>query len=974
MAIAQADPNEAADETGDSATARRLRRLGLLEDNGRIPALDSVLKGDLRTEPLERPAARIVLRAWAEQSREESIQTAVQLVALEHMRNSPIEAASLLKERWRRDLPSCLVGCALQVARDFYSIGRDAFAGGEIDRAVNYLIEGQREFLFALSSGALTGSQDTEARGKYAVAVAFTSRWLRTSPHVLRRALRYHRESITAGNKAPEAWVYLIELLEELFNQAEDRQHLAEARRLALERGLDLMRAQIDLKIRLLEADDGRTPSYDDLVTIVQAARSYRPTSGVEFFQASMVEQLAMAAIRGVRPLVAPQVRLPYGFLLELPRLRSGRLAELLESFVAPLAAMRDRLKNEGRPPNAVAQQVLAALLTEAASRPETRRPERTELLVEVASEAASQMQHDRHIQWRYAEALLTRAKVTGEVGALRAAVTSAEALCRRHPTWPLPRVTLARALQAGNSRPDSCHQNSPALTEWARATELVISSPEYGRSDLGGRSGVFAVDDARGDLATALVFKPLARLANGERERGNMALLQRAVKEGGEADRFGVPQSLALVTVPDGRHVHVMERQVGRVLASLPKEEAVEYLGDCARLLGLYHRVAERPPPGSTGWKTLRKSLNLWTRRLITETNAGAEFIEQLKGALPPDLPVLPKRDAHPGNWVIDSAERIVAIDLEGGADVPVGYDIAQLVEDGALLPVSEEGFHRRYDLFADYLNVSGIALPVGVLEQCYDWFALYRAIWLATSSGATKAQHGHARQLARHLAARSRVMALRGPASVVAKGVRVVSDQHGDSALTPRQRSLSKAMARILRHRAPELGLEPDESGFVKVGDLSAILNATPVAIAEVAAHPAEPRFQLLRGEIRALYGHSFVVDDLHEINVELPPALFHGTSWKYLGDIAEQGLRPMRRQHVHLTNNPGEAVHVARRHGRPVLLEVKSSEALGLRAVADAVWAAEGVTPEGIRIRNLFTEVPVPPDWLMDASLEG
>ena len=135
------------------------------------------------------------------------------------------------------------------------------------------------------------------------------------------------------------------------------------------------------------------------------------------------------------------------------------------------------------------------------------------------------------------------------------------------------------------------------------------------------------------------------------------------------------------------------------------------------------------------------------------------------------------------------------------------------------------------------------------------------------------------------------------------------------------------------------------------------------------EVASDPAEPRFQILDDEIRALYGHSFPVSDLHELNVEMPSELFHGTSWDHVSEIATLGLRPQARQHVHLTNNPAEAIEVARRHGHPLLLAVRTNQVPNLRAVADAVWAAEAVEPGFISVRNVFADLRVPPSWHTD-----
>lgn len=76
-------------------------------------------------------------------------------------------------------------------------------------------------------------------------------------------------------------------------------------------------------------------------------------------------------------------------------------------------------------------------------------------------------------------------------------------------------------------------------------------------------------------------------------------------------------------------------------------------------------------------------------------------------------------------------------------------------------------------------------------------------------------------------------------------------------------------------------------------------------------------------------------------------------------------------MGRQKVHLTNNPTEALEVARRHSRAALLAVSTSDVESLRAVADAVWAADEILPEMLELRNPYTEIPTPPTWLTESG---
>jgi hypothetical protein len=82
-------------------------------------------------------------------------------------------------------------------------------------------------------------------------------------------------------------------------------------------------------------------------------------------------------------------------------------------------------------------------------------------------------------------------------------------------------------------------------------------------------------------------------------------------------------------------------------------------------------------------------------------------------------------------------------------------------------------------------------------------------------------------------------------------------------------------------------------------------------------------------------------------------VPPAvLYHGTVARFLPAVREQGLRPGRRVHVHLSADEATAAAVGARRGRPVVLRV---DAAGMRAAghqffraANGVWLAGRVPP--------------------------
>ena len=313
-------------------------------------------------------------------------------------------------------------------------------------------------------------------------------------------------------------------------------------------------------------------------------AKQSSPRTGVNYVKKALVVELALSAMAGPCPLDATQLRLPYGFLRELPRVPASDRLTLRSDIRDALLPMRRMLKSRGERPNLVAQQVLFAVLRDSVSESNANAEEDSRLIIEIAMES-SQTGGNRYFEYQYADALLARAAVTSTEGDISEAMLAARSLVERYPAWPLPRVTLAHIckLWANCSGRDDAHE--AATQAWVDAARGVIDSSDYHRSDLGGRSGVFAVEDARGDISTALVFKPADNRSNAEQEANHMVLLKDAIDAHGADDRFGVPSSLGIISLHSSQIVHVIERQIGTRLSELHVKEAASFLSRCVEL-----------------------------------------------------------------------------------------------------------------------------------------------------------------------------------------------------------------------------------------------------------------------------------------------------------------------------------------------------------------------------------------------------
>jgi putative RNA 2'-phosphotransferase len=168
----------------------------------------------------------------------------------------------------------------------------------------------------------------------------------------------------------------------------------------------------------------------------------------------------------------------------------------------------------------------------------------------------------------------------------------------------------------------------------------------------------------------------------------------------------------------------------------------------------------------------------------------------------------------------------------------------------------------------------------------------------------------------------------------------------------------ALSRVVSHALRHEPWLYELELDPEGWVPVDQLLAALGerggdwsrVDRAALERMIASASKRRHELDGDRIRALYGHS-TPGRIVRRPAEPPAMLFHGTAPETWERIGVEGLRPMRRQFVHLSVDKGTALAVGgRKSARPVLLQVDAAAAARAGTVFyegnEMVWLADKI----------------------------
>jgi putative RNA 2'-phosphotransferase len=172
-----------------------------------------------------------------------------------------------------------------------------------------------------------------------------------------------------------------------------------------------------------------------------------------------------------------------------------------------------------------------------------------------------------------------------------------------------------------------------------------------------------------------------------------------------------------------------------------------------------------------------------------------------------------------------------------------------------------------------------------------------------------------------------------------------------------------LSKYLSRHLRHRPEHIGLTLDANGWVDVDQLIRAaatdgVRFTRHELEHVVTTSDKRRFALDGDRIRASQGHSVPVD-LDLPAAEPPGYLYHGTVARSLPAIRVEGLRPMRRHHVHLSADRETATRVGARRGRPVVLAVDAAAMRRaghiFRISANGVWLVDAVPAPFLRFQE-------------------
>ena len=171
-----------------------------------------------------------------------------------------------------------------------------------------------------------------------------------------------------------------------------------------------------------------------------------------------------------------------------------------------------------------------------------------------------------------------------------------------------------------------------------------------------------------------------------------------------------------------------------------------------------------------------------------------------------------------------------------------------------------------------------------------------------------------------------------------------------------------ISKMISYHLRHEPKALNLELDLEGFTNLDFFVVSFNQkyesqfgkiSEEIIQKILEISDKKRFEIQNNQIRAKYGHSLNQIQLKYPKLEQNITLFHGTNLESLPTIKMEGLKPMARLFVHLTDSLKLAEQTAlRKKSKIIILTIDTQKLIQSQEVLVAgfgIYLTGNVSPK-------------------------
>jgi tetratricopeptide (TPR) repeat protein len=331
-------------------------------------------------------------------------------------------------------------------------------------------------------------------------------------------------------------------------------------------------------------------------------------------------------------------------------------------------------------------------------------------------------------------------------------------------PRWPWPVMQLAELARTipphgrGDGQSQSVTTTLPPPLDglfaardhaglWNYAANLAATTDEFNPAPLGGQTSrkrmVYVLADQHRLLEQTLVLKRLD-VAQAHHEFDTTSAFTLYLRRTGAPRTWRVPDPIAVMPDPSDPSlaIYIMRRARGLTLGQLADlgesvtphvEAAVHFLASFIAFAS-EHKPKGRERVSSSRIRRLCDKLSSDCSRLGLPKGITSAASAGLHRRLVTDGVAVAKRDAHAGNWLITDGGDIVAIDLESSTELPMLWEVAQLIDDHPFMPATVEGWTQRIRFAHEHLNdlrAAGLAIfaPENIPETL-AWYLFAHAV----------------------------------------------------------------------------------------------------------------------------------------------------------------------------------------------------------------------------------------------------
>ena len=182
--------------------------------------------------------------------------------------------------------------------------------------------------------------------------------------------------------------------------------------------------------------------------------------------------------------------------------------------------------------------------------------------------------------------------------------------------------------------------------------------------------------------------------------------------------------------------------------------------------------------------------------------------------------------------------------------------------------------------------------------------------------------------------------------------------------------RQTIEKFLQSWLRHKPESAGLQLSSEGWARISDLIAAfenqgIDVSKETLESIIRTDSKRKFEMEGERVRARYGYSIKFET--KPHPGMPPAvLYHALPARFVPRVLEFGIKPIKRQFVHLSPERKDAIEISGHAKNPsILLKIAAHKAyesgVAFYPRGKGVWLSEEIPAEFVTVYQAPKNTP-------------